>query len=123
MAKKPTTLRSRAVINKKSITAKKAVKKSAVKKKQAVTAEKAPEAGKYQKNINIEPGTQNPAADAVRKLRGATPLAEFAKACGLQHAPAISRVEREDYYSTTVKTLLQIAQGQGKKLIISFRDL
>ena len=73
------------------------------------------------RTINTPPkGSVNTFAAVVRSLRkklGKT-IRDFAEESGFKHGPAIARLESEDYFGTSVGTMLRIADAVGGELVI-----
>jgi hypothetical protein len=68
-------------------------------------------------------GSVNPFAAVCRGLRKKLnkTVREFAEDSGFKHGPAIARLESEDYYGTSVGTMLRIADAVGGELVISIK--
>lgn len=68
-------------------------------------------------------GSVNPFAAVMRNLRkklGKT-TRDFAEEAGFRHGPAISRLESEEYFGTSVATMLRIADAVGGELVIDIK--
>ena len=90
--------------------------------KSAKPAKKSAKPAKGSKReINTPPkGSVNTFAAVVRGLRkklGKT-IREFAEESGFKHGPAIARLESDEYFGTSVGTMLRIADAVGGELVI-----
>lgn len=103
----------------------KLAKSSKVKTSKPAKKGKASKPAKGGKRASTTPpkGAVNPFAAVVRGLRKkmSKTMKEFAEDVGLKHGPAIARLESDDYFGTSVATMLRIADEVGGELSISIK--